>query len=194
MRVFAGQGTGTNGGMAPSAVPTLAARFESPEQARAAIQRLENSGIDGTDIELLGSGADKARVPRAPGPQDRRFTRYIVPRVAIGAVVGAVAGAVLGLIVGLIVGAVVDTSAGVVVACAVFGAIAGATVGAFVRFERNIGFSNDWSATFVDTRGKPLWVAVRARDKTSFERARNALQTIDPIELRSDDRGGGSRS
>ena len=173
--------------MAPSAVPTLAARFESPEQARAAIERLENSGIDGTDIELLGSGADTARRPRDPGPQDRRMARYLAPRVASGAVVGAIAGGLLGVVVGLLLALVFDTGGAVVAYCGVFGVIAGSTVGAFVRFERNVGFSNDWSATFVDTRGKPLWVAVRARDDSSFDRARNALQTVDAIEIRADD-------
>jgi len=177
--------------MAPSAAPTLAARFESPEQARAAIERLENSGIDGTDIELLGSGADAARRPRRPGPQDRRLARYLVPRVLSGALVGAAAGAGVGLVVGLVLGAIVDTSAGVVASCVVLFVFAGVTVGAYVRFERNVGFSSDWSATFVDVRGKPLWVAVRARDESTFDRARSALQTIGPIELRSDDRGVG---
>ena len=173
--------------MAPTAVPTLAARFESPERARDAIHRLENSGIDGTDIELLGSGATAARRPRDPRPQDRRIVRFLVPRIMTGALVGALAGALLGVVVGAVLGVAFDTSAGAIAYFVVFGIIAGATVGAYVRFERNVGFSDDWSATFVDTRGKPLWVAVRARDESTFDRARNALQTIGPIELRSDD-------
>ncbi len=177
--------------MASSALPTLAARFESPDQARAAIERLENSGIDGTDIELLGSGADAARRPRDPKPQDRRFGRYLVPRVLSGALVGGAAGVLIGSIVGMIVSVATDASIGVAVYCAVFGLFAGSTVGAYVRFERNVGFANDWSATFVDTRGKPLWVAVRARDDSTFDRARNALQTIDAIEIRADDGAAG---
>ena len=177
--------------MASSAVPTLAARFESPDQARAAIERLENSGIDGTDIELLGSGADAARRPGDPGPQDRRMARYLATRVASGAVVGAIGGALLGVIVGVVLALVFGAGGAVVASCAVFGVVVGSTVGAFVRFERNVGFANDWSATFVDTRGKPLWVAVRARDDSSFDRARNALQTVDAIEIRADDGAAG---
>jgi hypothetical protein len=177
--------------MASGAVPTLAARFESPEQARAAIARLENSGIDGTDIELLGSGADAARRPRDPGLQDSRFTRYVVPRVLWGLVIGGAAGLAVGAVVGAIVSAVFDASIGVAVYIAVFGVFAGSTIGAYVRYERNVGFSNDWSATFVDTHGKPLWVAVRARDESTFDRARDALQTVDAIEIRADDRGAG---
>jgi hypothetical protein len=174
--------------MATSAVPTLAARFESPEQARAAIERLENSGVDGTDIELLGSGADDARRPRDPGPQDRRLGRYLVPRVLSGAALGGVAGVALGAAVGTVVSVMFDASIGVAVYCAVFGLFAGSTIGAYVRYERTVGFSNDWSATFVDTHGKPLWVAVRARDESTFDRARNALQTVDAIEVRSEER------
>ena len=177
--------------MPRGAAPTLAARFESPEQARAAIVRLENSGIDGTDIELLGSGADAARRPRRPGPQDRELGRSLAPRLVTGALAGALAGAPIGLIVGLVLDAAFGVSIGVVAYCVVLFVVGGATLGAYVRFERNVGFSNDWSATFVDTRGKPLWVAVRARDESTFDRARNALQTVDAIEIRSDDGGPG---
>jgi hypothetical protein len=171
-----------------SAAPTLAARFDSADVAREAIKRLENSGVDGADIQLLTSGATARQPPADPQTEDRRIGRYVVPGVAFGAIVGGVVGAVLGLGLAAALSAVTDLaiSGGVVAACVLAGILIVSAVGAFIGMERRIGFSESWTRTFDDYDNGPLWVAVRAPDESVFERARNALQTVGPLELRSD--------
>lgn len=172
--------------MTRSAVPTLAARFESMEIARAAIERLENSGVDGSDIQLLGSGAE-TRSPPNPQSEDADIGSYVLPRVASGTIIGAVAGAAAGLVVGIGLRTATELSitAGMIVAFVLAGLLVGSVTGAFVGLERRVGFSETWTRTFDERTSGPLWVAVRARDQTVFERARNALQTVGPLELRS---------
>ncbi len=66
--------------------PAVAGQFTRLDVARTAIEALENAGIDGDDIALLGRPAEVARAPSDPEIADRRLGRYLAPRVALGLV------------------------------------------------------------------------------------------------------------
>ncbi|MBV8949721.1 MAG: hypothetical protein JOZ99_02515 [Actinobacteria bacterium] len=83
--------------------PGVAARFSDLDRARAAIEALENSGVDGDDIKLLGPAAQHAAAETTKNDADRRAVTHVLGRVTMAAVVwGAV-----GLLGGLALGAVV---------------------------------------------------------------------------------------
>lgn len=169
------------------AAPRLAARFASMEGARRAIQRLENAGIDGDDIELMGAGSHTARRPKSPTMEDRRTGRYVAPRVVAGTVVGGAMGALVGAVIGLALWLALSMSAGVILAGALAGALIGSVVGTYVLFERTVGFSESWSLTFASDEGAgSLWVAVHVAEPDMIERARDVLEAADPLELRAD--------
>jgi hypothetical protein len=168
------------------AAPKLAARFASMEDARRAIQELENAGIDGDDIELVGAGTEPARRPKSPTMEDRRAGRYVAPRVAVGTVAGGVVGALVGAAAGFGLWLAFSMSAGVILAGAFAGVLIGSVVGTYIRFERTVGFSQSWSLTFAaDVGAGPLWVTVHVSASDSVDRARRVLEGTHPLELRS---------
>lgn len=170
----------------PGVTAAVAASFPSMESARVAIEALENAGVDGDYIELLGQPADAARTPSDPKPTDRRVALHLVRRVAVGAVVGALAGIALGLLVGLIVAGITDTDSrsGLVTAIAIVGIGIGTTLGILLGFERAIGLSDAWPLTFEDVPDGPVWVAVYTRARQERARAAEALARHHPLELR----------
>jgi hypothetical protein len=171
----------------PGVTAAVAASFPSMESARVAIEALENAGVDGDDIELLGQPADAARTPGDPKPTDRRVALHLVRRIAIGAVVGALAGVALGVLVGLIVAGFTDATdsrSGLVTAIAIVGIGIGTTLGILLGFERAIGLSDAWPLTFEDVPDGPVWVAVYTRARRERVRAAEALAQRRPLELR----------
>jgi hypothetical protein len=162
----------------------LAARFADLVGARDAIKALENAGIDGDEIALLGPAAERARRPVNPKPTDRRVVLYLAGRVLRGALIGAAIGLVVATLVGVVVLLVTDLAAGLLVACVLGGAFLGATVGAFVSVERSVGLADDWALTFEEATG-PVWVGVYTSDASDRARARQALERAHPLELRA---------
>jgi hypothetical protein len=173
----------------PGVSAAVAASFPDMAAARSAVEALEHAGVDGDDIDLLGRGADAARMPTSPSRPDRRAAGYILRRVGLGAAVGAAAGAVAGLVLGLIVLAVTSTAdgSGLVFAFVLVGLGLGVVVSAFLSFERSVSFSDAWPLTFEDAPEGPVWVAVYSRDPRTQRRARDALAGRRPLELRRDD-------
>jgi hypothetical protein len=166
--------------------PALLARFESMDRARAAIERLESSGIDGNAIALLGSTVERARVTARRGAggvpgADARVLRYVSNRVGRAAASAAVLGAVAGLLIGLLVVALADGIGApglIVLATTVGAALLGAATGAFLAAERSPGFSESWPLTFAD--GGAVWLALYDHS----DRARRSLVQCGPSELR----------
>jgi len=155
------------------------------ESARVAIEALENVGVDGDEIELLGQPADVARTPTAPKGPDRRVALHLIRRIAVGAAAGALGGVVLGLIIGFGVAAVTsDGSSGLVTALVIVGVGLGTTVGILVSFERAIGLSDAWPLTFEDVPDGPVWVAVYTGGRRVRDRAVDTLARHRPLELR----------
>jgi hypothetical protein len=65
----------------PERAPDVAARFSDLAHARAAIEALENSGVDGDDIELLGRTAEQAAAEPRQSDADRRAVSHVLWRV-----------------------------------------------------------------------------------------------------------------
>jgi hypothetical protein len=171
----------------PAGVPAaVAANFSDMEAARAAIEALENAGVDGDDIDLLGRRADAARTPTRPGRADRRVAGHMARSIALGAVIGAAAGAAVGVVLGLIVLAATSTGggAGLVFAFALVGVGLGVVVTVFLSFERSVGLSDAWPLTFEDVPEGSVWVAVYSRDPKTERRAYEALTGLEPLDLR----------
>lgn len=155
--------------------------------ARAAIEALENAGVDGDDIELLGRRAEAARTPASPSAADRRVAGHLLRRLGLGALVGAAGGALVGVVLGLVVLAVTSTEsgAGLVAAFVLTGIGLGVVVSAFLSFERSVGFSSAWPLTFEDAPEGSVWVAVYSRESHVQERAHDTLARRHPLELRN---------
>ena len=156
-------------------------------QARAALESLENAGVDGDDLELVGPSADAARTPDDPKLPDRRAARHIGGRLAFGIVFGAIAGALLGLVVGVIAVAITNEDTREVAltfAFVIVGIGLGATTGGFISFERSVGTSEAWPLTFEDAPEGPVWVAVYSHRRQTTERAERELARRHPVELR----------
>jgi hypothetical protein len=164
--------------------PALIAEFATAEDARAAIEALENHGIDGLEISLLDAPAEARR-----DPADQRLVDYIGRRVVTGVVLGAVIGAsVFG--VAAVVFVALGWPLGAVVATVLAGIALGAILGAFFSFERGVGESESWDSTFLDTLPKPVRVGVHTVTDSDAMRARKALEHHRPIAIRSPQESG----
>jgi hypothetical protein len=163
----------------PRRRPSLAARYGTPGDARAAIEALENHGIDGLAITVL-DGPEEDRRQGA----DRRALVHVGGRVAKGIALGALVGAMVLGVVGVIV-AVAGAPAAVIVAFVFVGAGLGAAVGAFWSVERGVGMSEDWEKTFQEPSAatKPVRIGVYTRDDANTERARQVLEDHRPLDV-----------
>jgi enoyl-CoA hydratase/carnithine racemase len=157
------------------------------KEARVAIEALENAGIDGDDIELLGRPVEDARPAPNPKVVDKRVARHLLPRIAAGALMGAALGAGFGLGLALVLAVVADSlggGVGFVFAITLVGVGLGAVVGALINFERSVGLSDAWPLTFDDVPEGPVWVAVYTEDSRGVSRAADQLAQQHPLELR----------
>ena len=156
------------------------------DAARVAIESLENAGIDGDDIELLGQPVENARPAPNPKVVDKRVARHLLPRIAVGALFGAAAGVGFGLAVALVLASVAESlgGAGFVFAITLVGVGLGAVVGALINFERSVGLSDAWPLTFDDVPDGVVWLAVYTADRQAVNRAADRLAEHHPLELR----------
>src|SRR5437763_16910767 len=122
----------------PRRRPAFTAEFGTPGDARAAMEALENHGIDGLEITVLDGHGEQGR-----RSADRRELVYISGRVGKGTALGAVVGeAALG-VVGVI-GAVAGTPAAGIVACVLLGVALGAGSCGVLGGARGVGVSRGW--------------------------------------------------
>jgi hypothetical protein len=168
----------------PRRPPALIAEFASAEEARAAMEALENHGIDGLEISLLDAPAKARR-----DPADQRLVHYLGGRVVTGVALGAVIGAaVFG--VAAIVFALLGWPAGAIVATVLAGVALGAILGAFFSVERGVGMSDSWEDTFMDALPKPIRVGVHTVTDSDTARAREALDHHRPLAIRAPEGSG----
>jgi hypothetical protein len=174
--------------------PSLTAEFGTPGDARAAMEALENHGIDGLEITVLddpGEIDDPSKEDRRPA--DRRELVYISGRVGKGIAFGAVVGAAVFGIVGVIEG-VAGAPAGVIVASVLVGLALGAAVGAFLGVERGVGMSEDWEKTFEEPAAatKPMRIGVYTNGNAETMRARHVLEHHRPLDIQDQTTGSGT--
>jgi hypothetical protein len=174
--------------------PSLTAEFGTPGDARAAMEALENHGIDGLEITVLddpGETDDPSEEDRRPA--DRRELVYISGRVGKGIAFGAIVGAAVFGIVGVIEG-VAGAPAGVIVASVLLGVALGAAVGAFLGVERGVGMSEDWEKTFEEPAAatKPTRIGVYTNGDAETMRARHVLEYHRPLDIQDQTTGSGT--
>jgi hypothetical protein len=167
--------------------PDVTARFSDLEHARAAIEALENSGVDGDDIELLGPVADHAVAEPRQSDADRRAVSHVLWRVTRAGAVWGAAGALAGGGIGALIlwaGGALDAPVWLLPSALVGGFLA-STVAAMIGAERSTSDSDAWTLTFEeDDADGPVWVAVRATSPHVVEKARRALERGAPIDVR----------
>ncbi len=173
---------------AMAGVPDVAARFADMPHARAAIEALENSGVDGDDIVLTGTRALEAEAAPTKTAADSRAVTHVFVRTVRAIMLWAVAG----IAVGLAVGAIILWISGSWNAPAwlwvfgILGAFLGGTLGGMIGAERSISDSDAWNLTFQDVSDGGVWVGVRVRDEKRAESALAVMQRADPIAVRVD--------
>jgi len=162
--------------------PAVLARYPDLTAARHAIQRLEQAGVDGDDIALVGSSARTLERAARRGRSDSRVLSNVGLAIAVGVVSGAVLGALLGVV---LVGALLLLWSGLDARTWVFGlmvawfASGGALLGAFAGVSRAIGFSDSMAMTYEDEPASPPCLAVYGpRDKLL-----PMVRTTDPIDI-----------
>jgi hypothetical protein len=156
------------------AAHNLVATYETPEQARAALQMLERKGLDGGAIELFGPGVAAAKGPVTgvrQGQTDMEATKAVGKRFSAVSAVVAVFGAVVGGLLGLVIG---GHGTEILV-----GALGGFIVGGLLGFVWG-GFSalsvnEQWEETFDPATGETS-VAVHSEDPAEIETAVEALR------------------
>jgi hypothetical protein len=176
----------TTHGSAHDARPPHMARYRTLPDARHAIEDLEDHGVDGNDIALVGEGAVEAEHDPERVERDQRFLQHTVVSVAAGALLGGLAGIVIGA---LCIGAVVlvwpdglDHPLWAFAFVSGFVMAAGTVLGGFVAIARHTGFSESWDATFGNAPGADIWLAVYRDD----ERTHDLLERTQAVEVRSD--------
>jgi hypothetical protein len=167
--------------------PALIAEFGSPGDARAAIEALENHGIDGLEVAVLDDPGEGGREAA-----DRRAVVHVSGRVAKGVAIGALIGAAILGVVGIVFVAAAGWPAVAVPAVMVAGIGFGAAVGAFWSVERGVGLSEDWEKTFQEpadaTVSMRIAVYTNAPDDTAT--ARDVLRDHRPIAVRGGQESG----
>lgn len=186
--------------------PTAVAEYDDMVAARAAIEHLEDQGIDGDDIVMLDVGVEEDQVPDRMAA-DSAIGKYTSLWVAFGAVAGAVVGTVIGtIVIGLLV---LLWPSGLGHPWWAWGlgtgyvAAAGSVVGGFVALARKSSFSDSWPITFEphDIPGSPdslddspetrhpspdRPVCVRVAVYGNSDRAESALEKTAPRKIEAD--------
>ncbi len=171
-----------SGHVIPMSAVGLMARFESMEAAGDALKALENQGVDGADLTLVGGQVAKAReVHTVTGP-DRRVSRRVLGMILRGGVLGLCGGllvsaAIVGISVLLFEDVRQHELAQVMVVVA-FGML-GAVVGIFATVERGVGLSESWHLAFQDVGEGEAWLAVL----DAPDDAEDALRTLGASEV-----------
>jgi hypothetical protein len=151
------------------------ATFEDMPRARRAMLALENGGIDGEDISLLGRAAAEAADNLDPRERDARSTTDIAKAGAVGVAAGAGVGAVAGFLGGALafgipgVGPVVDSA---IWAATLGSAGTGAAIGGLVAGTAAIGQSESWADSYQESiRARHVLVGVHTETKEQLDKA-----------------------
>lgn len=164
----------------------VSAVYPTMEQARRGVEVLEESGVEGNDIELRGEAAREAKNTGDTEQRDRSFIRQAGNTAARGILTGGLVGAVLGLIVGFIG---FSDRMGALGALAIGGLVAGAGLGLLVFSLAAQPQTQAWETTLEDVDG-PVVVGVRTTNADELETARKALAGTQPQRLERFDEAG----
>lgn len=166
----------------------VTARFRDMAAAQEAIELLEEQGIAGSNISLLGPAAEAAAEAADTSGSDVDTLRKGTRATVGGGLLGTAIGAVLGFLVGL--AAFGGLSAAVIalaIGLGVAGGGVGFTAGAMLRMKQ----SQAWELTLGETDTEPVIVGVHADEDAVVGQAVGILRETRAEEVRRDDGGGG---
>lgn len=158
----------------------IAALFDGLNEARAAVDALEASGIDGVHISLEGPAVARAASREDTRRRDARVSRYVGFHVGAGMVVGGLVGAAIGIAIA----ASLSGSALSVAAAGVGGVVLGGAVGGMIGGVGSIDVTPDWELTFDDISRGNVVVLVSSDDDDEISRATDALREQKPRAVR----------
>ncbi len=154
----------------------VVATFADMEQARSAVEALDNAGIEGEDISLLGTQVEEARKDPDTKLRDMEATQTIAKRAGAGAAAGTAVGALAGVAAFAIPGVGPVLGAGML-AAVIGGSVAGASVGGMVGGVAGVSMEEDWDLTFNESiRAGRVLVAVHAAEKGDVDKAAEVFE------------------
>lgn len=165
----------------------ITACFPSMERARTAVEALEEGGIGGSSISLLGRAAEAAADRTDTAAVDEKIIQEGMKSTLGGAVVGTGIGAVAGFVAGAVVFGVPGigpTVAAGLWALTIGGGVAGGGVGfvagAMVRMKQ----SQAWALTLSDVGEGYVVVGVHTDDRQEYDHAAEILDGTAPDRIR----------
>ena len=159
----------------PTAHNVLAS-YDSPEEARDALEALGRAGIDADKTSLAGREALVVASDPDTRLRDLEVPAEIVKQAATGGMVGSVLGALAGAAAFVIPG--IGPGIGTGIFAAMFaGGIGGGAVGGMVGGIGSMSLGESWELTFADRlQGGKVLVAVHAE---SADEAREAARVLE---------------
>jgi hypothetical protein len=162
--------------------PALLAQYAHLTAARRAIQQLEQHGVDGDDIALVGSAARALERGARRERSDSRVLSHAGLAIALGVLAGGALGALLGAAlvgVAVLLWSNLDARAWVFGLMVAWFAAGGALLGAFAGVSRAIGFSESMAITYEGDPAAPPWLAVYGPRETLLP----LVEATEPIEI-----------
>jgi hypothetical protein len=151
--------------------------FPDLTRARDVIKELNDAGIDGDDISVLGRQVDEVTSDPDTRLRDLDSTADLGKKAAVGGVSGSAIGAGIAGAVALLMPGVGPVIAGGIWAALAGGAVAGGVVGGMVGAIEATELGPEWETSYGEPlqAGKVL-VAVHARDDAQAQRAAAVLE------------------
>lgn len=155
--------------------------YRSATDARHAMVALEQAGINGGRLEVVGRQGEAGAAP-PPAAADRKLMGHVAAPIRRGALVGAAVGAAVGLAFGV----AISVQAGDALwepqlwAPPLAGIFPGAVIGALMAFRLSVAMSPAWSRTFAEVEPGRACVAVGVTSAEEEESAAELLSGTDP--------------
>jgi hypothetical protein len=151
--------------------------FPDLDRARDVIKQLNDAGIDGDDISMLGRQVDEVSSDPDTRLRDLDSTADLGKKAAAGGVTGSAIGAGIAGAVALLMPGVGPVLAGGIWAALAGGATAGGVVGGMVGAIGATELGPEWEASYGEPlRAGRVVVAVHARDHAEAEQAAKVLE------------------
>ena len=164
----------------------VVAEFPDMDAAGSAVDALEKSGVDGSEISLLGRAVEEAAGQTDTIERDAAVADRIGKRAVAGAAAGTAAGGVTGFLAGLAAFAIPGigpvVGAGVWAATAA-GAVAGGAVGGVLGGVSSVDMTEAWELTQEAVRAGHVMVGVHSGDEDHVNRGAEVLRSRDPLRM-----------
>lgn len=169
-------------------MPNVIGVFEDVSEARAAIDRMTNAGIDRDQISLVSRDADKERT----GETTTEHTSGAGKGAGIGAAVGGIGGLIAG-IAGLAIPGLGPILAAGPIAAAIGGGLGGAGLGAaaggLIGALTNMGVPEEEARHYENqVRGGKILVTVRADNDDEADRVSNIMDVGGAVDVQAGSR------